>query len=267
MTREDNSAHDGAVEWAALTVDELRSALEAGAVGLWAIGATEQHGRHLVTGFDHLVADAIVRGAAAALGPAAVVLPTLPIGSSAHWLDIGGTLSLSVDTMRRVVLDVCGSAASAGLRNLVIVNGHSGNTAVGISAVQEFGTAELMIEFVSYWDMLDRERLLDLQDLEDGFGHAGELETSIGMHLDGLARAELVPPGTALDPRAPGGARVVFHRAPRAIDDTHEGVIGEAGAASATLGSAAIDMAVSRLALHCRELRARRMAVLDERVG
>lgn len=266
MARAYNPNGDHAVEWAALTVEELRLVLDAGAVGLWAIGATEQHGRHLVTGFDHLVAQAVVLGAAGRLGPDAIVLPTQSIGSSGHWLEIGGTLSLSLDTMRRLILDVCSSAASAGLRDLVIVNGHSGNAAIGIAAVQEFGASELIVEFVSYWDMLDRERLLDLQDLEDGFGHAGELETSIGLHLDGLARASLVPAGTALDASSPGGGRVVFHRAPRADDDTHDGVIGEAGAASATLGEAAIEMAVAGLADHCREVRARRMAVDGGRV-
>jgi creatinine amidohydrolase/Fe(II)-dependent formamide hydrolase-like protein len=61
MSFDNNPTCDGAVEWVALTVDELRPKLKSGAVGLWAIGATEQHGHHLVTGFDHLVADAVVR--------------------------------------------------------------------------------------------------------------------------------------------------------------------------------------------------------------
>src|SRR6202042_3718788 len=97
-----NSEPGGPREWAGHTVAELRPLLGAGAVGLWPVGATEQHGAHLVTGFDHITAEAVVRSAANELGEAALVLPTLSFGCSSYWVEIGGTLSLGEDTMRHV---------------------------------------------------------------------------------------------------------------------------------------------------------------------
>src|SRR5215813_12900847 len=100
----DGSSPSGVeVEWRRLTVDELGERFAAGAVALWPIGATEQHGPHAVTGFDHLAAEAIVLRAARILGTGAVVLPTLPVGCSRHWVELGGTLTLSHPTLFAVL--------------------------------------------------------------------------------------------------------------------------------------------------------------------
>src|SRR5215469_14928581 len=100
-------------QWARLTAPELKAVLAAPCVGLWAIGSTEQHGPHLVTGFDHLAAATVVDRAAADLGPRALVLPFLPVGCSAHWMGFGATLTIEQDTMMRVIGDVCRSASAA----------------------------------------------------------------------------------------------------------------------------------------------------------
>jgi creatinine amidohydrolase len=242
-----------ASDWVALTADEIRARLDRPAVGLWALGATEQHGPHLATGFDFIAAETVVRRAADELGDEAIVLPTLPFGCSEYWLELGGTLSLAQSTLKHAIGDICRSAARAGLRRLVIVNGHSGNTGVAVTAVTELGASDLLVEFVSYWDIIDRERLTLLQDIEGGFGHAGEMETSIGLHLGEVVREGRIPvDGEALDPSAPGGWGVVFHRAPRADVDSRGGVIGDPGAASAAVGEAVLEMAVQGLVEHCR---------------
>ena len=62
------------------------------------VGSTEQHGPHLATGTDALLAAAIAeRAAAAAARPETILLaPTLAYGASDHHLPFGGTLSLGV---------------------------------------------------------------------------------------------------------------------------------------------------------------------------
>lgn len=245
----------GGSQWAFLTVDEVSERAADGALGLWAVGATEQHGPHLVTGFDHLAAGAIVERVADRLGQRAVVLPPLQYGCSDYWLQLGGTLSLTAPTMRAVLLDVCRSAAHAGLRHLLIVNGHSGNLGPGITSVAELGDVGLGVEFVCYWDLVDRQRLATIQDVEQGFGHAGEMETSVGLQLAALARPDRIPaPDGRLDPHAPGGYEVVFHRAPRPGSDSRDGVIGAAAAGSAAVGEAVLEMAVDGLVDHCERL-------------
>lgn len=253
------------LDWASLTVDEVGVRLERPTVGLWAIGATEQHGPHLVTGFDFIAAETVVRRTAAQLGEQAIVLPTLPFGCSEYWLGLGGTLSLGQGTMKHVIADVCSSAAQAGLRHLVIVNGHSGNAGVAVTAITEFGTSDLLVELVSYWDILDRASLNRAYDVEEGFGHAGEMETSIGLHIGDVVREQLIPPaGDRLDPSAPGGWSVVFHRAPRADLDSTGGVIGDATSGRAQTGEAVIEMAVAGLVSHCRALVAGEPSALAE---
>ncbi len=267
-THRDGALRDGAATtdetssfWAFLTVDEVTESIAAGAIGLWAVGATEQHGPHLVTGFDHLTAGMIVERTAARLGRRAVVLPALPFGCSDYWLELGGTLSLTQGTMRGLLLDVCRSAAQAGLRDLLIVNGHSGNFGAGVGALAELGASDVRVEFVSYWDLVEHEKLQEIQPVEHGFGHAGEMETSVGLRLGSLVRdGQIPPPVGPLDPGAPGGSEVVFHRAPRPEADSRRGVIGEAAAGSAAVGEAVLEMAVAGLVAHCETVLDRALA-------
>jgi creatinine amidohydrolase len=240
-------------EWRRLPAADVAARLEAGALALWPIGSTEQHGRHLVTGFDHMVAEAVVVAAAAELGDSALILPTLQFGASEHWLPLGGTLTLTAETLRRVLKEVAQSLAKAGGRRLMIVNGHSSNLGPGIMAAGELAESSAIVEFVCYWDLIDRDVLDEHRQADHGIGHAGELETSIGLHLDELVRADQIPTkGTALDPNAPGGSELRVHRAISLPEDAKGGVIGNPAAATIALGQAAFESAVQGLVAHCR---------------
>ncbi|MGH3587728.1 MAG: creatininase family protein, partial [Pseudonocardia sp.] len=96
--------------WNELTREQLGAVLPDALVVL-PVGATEQHGPHLATGTDALVVDAVARAAVAAAGTDRdlVLAPTLPFGASDHHLPFGGTLSLRVETMTEVVLDLARS--------------------------------------------------------------------------------------------------------------------------------------------------------------
>ena len=235
------------------TAPELRDDFSRPCVGLWAIGATEQHGPHLVTGFDHLVAQAIVGQVASELPTRAVVLPFLGLGCSAHWLGFGATLSLELDTMMRVIRDVCRSAGEAGLRQLVIVNGHAGNVGVAMAAVGSLFDELCQVHFVSYWDLIGGESMRSLLRIDDGVGHAGEFETSIGLALgDRFVRPAAVP--------SSGEAyihpidRVGVYR-PVQIDPTESsGVVGDPTAAEAKTGQELFELACAGLKTYCLSL-------------
>lgn len=171
-------------EWSELTREELRVLLPEALVVL-AVGATEQHGPHLPTGTDALVVDAVVRGAAAAAGAARdlVLGPTLAFGASDHHFPFGGTLSLRVETMTEVLLDLARSVAVSGGRRLLIVNGHGGNRGACHSAAQRAATAHgLHVGYADYWALL----VADAPPGPDGPpvpGHAGAFESSLVAHL------------------------------------------------------------------------------------
>jgi creatinine amidohydrolase/Fe(II)-dependent formamide hydrolase-like protein len=55
------------------------------------------------------------------------VLPLVPYGVSYHHDDFAGTLSVTNETLSRLVYEIGCSAARNGISKLVIVNGHGGN--------------------------------------------------------------------------------------------------------------------------------------------
>lgn len=139
------------------------------------VGATEQHGRHLATGTDALLAaTAAERAALVAAERAArpiVLAPTLGFGASDHHLPFGGTLSLTPETLLAVLLDLLRSIAASGGARVVLVNGHGGNVGVCHAAAAAASTRHrLAVAHLNYWSFA----------AGDGVpGHAGEFETSL----------------------------------------------------------------------------------------
>src|SRR2546421_9984201 len=86
-----------AIELDKLTWPEVRAQLEAGrdTVGM-AVGATEQHGRHMPLATDALLGDHLARLVADRLDD--FLAPTLRIGCSAHPVGFAGTRSQAEDT-------------------------------------------------------------------------------------------------------------------------------------------------------------------------
>jgi creatinine amidohydrolase len=238
-------------EWALLTAPELRAVLAGPCVGLWAIGSTEQHGPHLVTGFDHLAAATVVQRAAADLGRGALVLPVLPVGCSAHWLGFGATLSIGPDTMTRLIADVCRTAGEAGLRDLVIVNGHAGNIGAGMAATGGLVDVACRVHFASYWDFMG-DGAASVLVSDSGVGHAAELETSIGLGLGDLVRPDDIP-ASGVPYREPLG-RAGVYRPVRVDPGESNGVVGDPAPASRDAGLKLVELAVAGLRAYCLSL-------------
>jgi creatinine amidohydrolase len=149
-------------------------------------GATEQHGPHLATGTDWILADAVSRRAAALVHERSarpiVLAPPVPFGASDHHLPFGGTLSLSAETLLAVLLDLARSLHADGGRRLVLVNGHGGNTGVCHAAAAAASTRyDLNVAQLDYWQLM--------RPLDEGAhlpvpGHAGRFETALMLALD-----------------------------------------------------------------------------------
>lgn len=246
------------MRWANATAPELRAAAAAGAIALWPIGATEQHGAHLATGMDLRAAAAVCERAVEQLQDARVVmLPGLALGASDHWLELGATLSLRPATLSAVIGDVARSVAACGLAHLVIVNGHAGNFGPGIAAAAA-SDPRISVEFASYWALVDGAELADRCAVDDGgIGHAGEVETAIAMHLgDAVFRGPL--PAVAGFPLGggPGSRLAPFVRSPRPAAEASDGVYGDPRPARAELGAFVIESAAAALARHLEKIAA-----------
>ena len=236
---------------ALLAAPEVRALAAAGAPALWAIGSTEQHGTHLVTGFDLASAQAVCDRAAERCPRDVALLPGLPFGSSDHWLPLGATWSLSPTTLVSLVSDVARSAAAAGFQRLTIVNGHAGNIGPAVTAVGGLVASTTIVEFLSYWTLVDPERIKALSPSDDGgVGHAGEVETSIALYLGGLAIDERLPAPAGKDLSEGPGSSDPIIRAPRPLIEAPSGVYGNPTTATRELGELMIETAADRLAAH-----------------
>ena len=239
---------------ALLAAPEVRALAAAGAPALWAIGSTEQHGTHLVTGFDLASAQAVCDRAAERCPRDVALLPGLPFGSSDHWLPLGATWSLSPTTLVSLVSDVARSAAAAGFQRLTIVNGHAGNIGPAVTAVGGLVADTTVVEFLSYWTLVDPERIKALSPSDGGgVGHAGEVETSIALYLDGLAVDERLPAPAGKELSEGPGSSDPIIRAPRPLTEAPSGVYGNPTTATRELGELMIETAADRLAAHLND--------------
>lgn len=144
-------------------------------------GATEAHNLHLPYGTDTYQSEHIAAAAARIAweaGTAVAVLPAVPFGVQTTQLDIPLCVNLNPSTQARVLRDIAESLAGQGIRKLVILNGHGGNDFKAI-------VRELQPKVDVFLCVLDWYRAVDPRPFFDTPGdHAGELETSVMMHLE-----------------------------------------------------------------------------------
>lgn len=211
-------------------------------VGLVPVGAVEQHGPHLPTGTDTLVATAVCEAAAARCG--ALVLPAISVGCSyGHGTVLPGTLSLSPELLAMVVRQYAEWAALSGLRRLLLVNAHFGNAAALGTATDHLRLfrPDLRIGSVDWWSA-DRDVLAEVTSDGDDI-HANRAETSLVLavapelvHLDRLADSD--------DPDRTGD--LVFRYTAPALSTN--GVTGRPSEASAELGRTLLDRVAEAIA-------------------
>jgi creatinine amidohydrolase len=102
-----------------------RIARDPRAVVFLPLGAIEQHGPHLPLLVDWRGAEELARRVAPHLRRAGwrpVLAPSIPYGVSTLAVGWPGTVSLSVSTLRRLIVEVVGGLASHGFRRFVLTN-------------------------------------------------------------------------------------------------------------------------------------------------
>jgi creatinine amidohydrolase/Fe(II)-dependent formamide hydrolase-like protein len=102
-----------------------RLARDPRAVVLIPLGAIEQHGPHLPLLVDWRGAEELARRIEPHLrraGWRAVLAPSIPYGVSTLAVGWPGTVSLSMSTLRRLIVEVVGGLASHGFRRFVLTN-------------------------------------------------------------------------------------------------------------------------------------------------
>jgi creatinine amidohydrolase len=145
------------------------------------LAATEQHGPHLPLETDVLIAQAYLTRVRELLPEKTPVsfLPLQRIGISSEHTDFPGTLTLSPETALKNWMALGESVAQAGLRKLVMVTSHGGNSAAMSLVAQELRARHRMLAVTTAWGRLSAaETLFSAQEVQHGI-HGGAIETSI----------------------------------------------------------------------------------------
>ncbi len=204
------------------TEDERGRAAE---VAVLPIGSFEQHGAFLPLTTDTVVATTIT-GAISAAHPV-LHLPPITISCSHEHAAWPGTVSISATTLSAVVRDVADSLHLAGVRMLVLVNGHGGNYVLS-NVVQEAGGRMALFPSAEAWARA--RSAAGILTSGDGDMHAGELETSLLLH----AHPDLVRPGYASSDHSADDREHLLTLGLAAY--TESGVVGRPSLASAEKG-------------------------------
>ncbi len=106
-------------EW---TWQEVKKYLKRDSVIIVPFGSTEQHGLHLPLGNDALVAIRLAEDAARLTKT--IVAPPCWYGWSPHHMAYPGTISLSPETLTKILYEVLRSLIYHGFKRLIVINGH-----------------------------------------------------------------------------------------------------------------------------------------------
>ncbi len=152
-------------------------------VVVYPIAALEQHGPHLPFFTDTAEVTAIVDRLDSAIADEVLCLPAQWLGYSPHHMRFKGTVTAKSETHINMILDTVSSMVRANFSKILIVNGHGGNIANMTVALQRLleECPESKVYGTSWFSYDEVGAVREAGP--HGWGHAGEMETSVMMAL------------------------------------------------------------------------------------
>jgi len=144
-------------------------------------GACEAHNYHLPYGTDIIESEQVAAEAARIAwqkGAKVTVLPVIPFGVNTGQSDILLDINMNPSTQLAVLRDVVTVLNRQGIHKLVILNSHGGNDFRFI--IRELGLQfpSMFLSTCNWFQALDQKQYFDNKG-----DHAGEMETSVMLHL------------------------------------------------------------------------------------
>jgi creatinine amidohydrolase len=228
------------------------------------VGHTEQHALHLPMSTDTLIIGAIGAGLAAAAPDEAYSLSVTPYGVSTHRQAFAGTLNCGGRAFEDFWIAIIDTLTGRGFERIYFINGHGGNHSFLVNVIKYSGERHRRAFIATAWLYLSSEQGVQaLQSLRaskiGGMGHAGELETSLILHLC----PELVEMEKVVDEVAfvstpsyymdwvEGGSLIAN---PPWDDDSRTGAYGAGSLATAEKGRMWLEAAIDEKLSHVREI-------------
>ncbi len=228
------------------------------------VGHTEQHGFHLPLNVDTLIIEAIAKGTVEAVPDQAVTLPVMPYGVSTHRQAFAGTLNAGGRAFEDFYGAVIDSLVARGFDRFYLMSGHGGNCSFFTTVVKYAGERHRRIFAATAWLYLSGpDGVAALEKYRrskiGGMGHAGELETSLMLHL----RPDLVDMSKVVDETdfvatpnyymdwVEGGSLIAN---PPWDDDSQTGAYGAGSLATAENGRLWLEAAIAEKVVHVAEI-------------
>ena len=251
------------------------SGLAAQTVAVLPVAAIEQHGPHLPLSVDATLLQGVIDAALAQL-PAelpVLFLPPQNVGLSPEHIRFPGTLTLSPATVIALWTEIGECVARAGVKKLLMFNGHGGQVSVMDIVARELRSRCDLIVYSASWFSLPLPESVagQFSAQEHRFGiHAGEIETSMMLHL---------APATVHMEHAQNFRSTSQDRSERyailgngksaklgwQMQDYHPaGAVGNAAAATADKGRSVVEAAAVQLVALLRELQALPLSTLAD---
>ena len=168
-------------DWTDLDWGTLKTGEPARLIAVLPLAATEQHGPHLPLGTDIMIGEAYLARVREILPQTSPVrfLPMQPVGISTEHVDFPGTLTLPTEVALQNWLAIGESVARAGIRKLVMVTSHGGNSAAMSLVAQELRARRGMLAVTASWSRFGvPDGLFAADEIRHGV-HGGAIETSI----------------------------------------------------------------------------------------
>jgi len=241
-----------------LTSPQTGEALQHLEMVLIPVGAHEQHGPALPVSTDALTAQVLSALTSTLLAPRVGVAPVIPWGVSWHHQGRPGTITLREETLIALVMDQIDSLYRQGVKRVMLVNTHGGNTAALMTAAER-AKRELGVPLVApvYAYSLLANAARDVLG-EASIGHAGGDEASAVLairpdlvdraRLDAMPLNEDIQRVKTILAAAGGALPVMMHKL------TPSGATGDSTNATVEAGHTILGQAAGRLRAICEEL-------------
>ena len=232
-------------------------------VAVLPLASCEQHGHHLPLLTDTMICQEIISRAEKELIDIALFLPILWVGASNHHKGFPGTVSLSNDVYKQVLVDMLESLIGSGFRRIFLLSAHGGNHTPGCSAIYDVqlrhkDKANLWIAF-GEWMTIAGRQIANLKEVKQkSVIHACEIETSMILRLQPklvkreVAKGAQIPFESAFYcPDFSRSSRVVVPKSFEQLSKT--GAFARPEDATAEKGESLFDVTTKEIVLFVRE--------------
>jgi len=249
-------------DWMEMSWPDIAGVDTASWIAVMPLAAVEQHGPHLPLGVDSFIAEAYLARVRAILPDDLPVtfLPVQRIGVSTEHLAYPGTLTYSAATAIAAWTELGESLKRAGLRKLVMVTSHGGNVAAMELVARDLRARLAMLAVTVGWHRFGYpENAFTGEEKKHGI-HGGDIETSLMLAAQPeTVRMDKAPAATPATVAMAGEFKWLGAYRPAGFawmtQDLHPtGAVGDATAASAEKGDAALQRGAQAFVEFLREV-------------